>query len=278
MALKGKSISLDGLTFNVYDDEGKGPAVLLLHGFPDSSSLWRHQIGPLQKQGYRVIAPDLRGFGDSAKPPREQAYDLRQALIPDVLGILKSLQVPRVHVIGHDWGAVLGWTLAAAVPNVVASLVAMSVGHPSAYKDPPLAQREKSWYILFFQFRSAELALPAHDWKLFRQWSGDHCDTDARIADLQRPGALTAALNWYRMNAHPERSVADTKLPIIQVPTTGLWSDGDLHLVEGPMKKSGEFVEAGRWKYQPVSGASHWMQIDRPDAINTILLAHLARA
>ena len=275
MAFHTVPVTVAGLNFNVVD-EGKGNStVLLLHGFPDSSYLWRYQIPALVSAGYRVIAPDLRGFGASDKPPKESSYDLRQSLLPDVVGILTTLGVPKVHVISHDWGAALGWALAAAAPQMVQSLVAMSVAHPGAFKNPPLAQREKSWYILFFQFRTAELALPAHDWRLFRQWSGDHPEAKQWIADLSRPGALVAALNWYRANAHPERSLADVPLPIIQAPTLGVWSTGDLHLVEGPMKDSGAFVAPGRYRYERVDGATHWLMLDRPDFTNDMLLGFL---
>jgi pimeloyl-ACP methyl ester carboxylesterase len=276
MAFTSVPVTVAGLTFNVVD-EGKGAStVLLLHGFPDSSYLWRYQIPALTNAGYRVIAPDLRGFGASAKPAKESAYDLRQSLIPDVLGILQAMGIARAHVISHDWGAALGWALAAGAPQIVQSLVAMSVAHPGAFKNPPITQREKSWYILFFQFRSAEVALPAHDWRLFRQWSGDHSEIKQWIADLSRPGALVAALNWYRANAHPERSLADVTLPIIQVPTLGVWSTGDLHLVEGPMEASGAFVAPGRFQYRRVEDASHWLMLDRPDFVNDMLLGFLA--
>lgn len=274
-------VPVGGLTFHVLDEgqaQGSPDRVaLLLHGFPNSSKLWRHQIPALQAAGFRVVAPDLRGFGESDRPTKEAAYDLREHLVKDVLGLLQALGLPRVNVIGHDWGAVLGWALAAAVPQVVRSLVAMSVGHPAAYKDPPLAQREKSWYILFFQFRRAEEALRQHDWRLFRQWTGDYTRTevDAWIADLERPGALVAALNWYRTNAHPERSLADVDLPTITVPTLGLWSEGDVHLVEEPMKRSGQFVAAGRWRYERVAQASHWLQLDQPAVVNKLLLDFL---
>jgi pimeloyl-ACP methyl ester carboxylesterase len=275
MAFNAVPVTVAGLKFNVVD-EGKGAqTVLLLHGFPDSSYLWRNQIPRLVNAGYRVIAPDLRGFGGSDKPQKESLYELRQFLIPDVLGILHALGAGKVHLISHDWGAALGWALAAAKPDVVQSLVAMSVAHPRAFKQPPIIQREKSWYILFFQFRSAEMALPARDWQLFRQWGGNHSEAAQQIADLSRPGALVAALNWYRANAHPERSLADVELPTIQVPTMGVWSAGDLHLVEGPMRDSGEFVAKGLYRYERVDGASHWLMLDRPDYVTDMLLNFL---
>jgi pimeloyl-ACP methyl ester carboxylesterase len=130
-------------------DEGTGPAVVLLHGFPDSSALWRHQIPVLVEAGYRVIAPDLRGFGASDRPADVDAYRL-EASVADVLTILDQRRIERADVVGHDWGAALGWALAGFVPDRVRSLVAVSVGHPAGYFTDTLRQREMSWYMLFF--------------------------------------------------------------------------------------------------------------------------------
>jgi pimeloyl-ACP methyl ester carboxylesterase len=131
-------LTVNGLSFHVID-EGDGPAVLLLHGFPDSSALWRHQVPALVDAGYRVIAPDLRGFGASDRPEGVAAYAM-PTLVADVLGIIDTLDVERADVVGHDWGSGLGWTLAAVVPERVRRLVALSVGHPAGYftrRDPP---------------------------------------------------------------------------------------------------------------------------------------------
>ena len=130
-------------------DEGSGSAVVLLHGFPDSSALWRHQIPVLVEAGYRVIVPDLRGFGASDRPADVDAYRL-EASVADVLAILDQRGIERADVVGHDWGAALGWALAGFVPDRVWSLVAVSVGHPAGYFTDTLRQREMSWYMLFF--------------------------------------------------------------------------------------------------------------------------------
>jgi pimeloyl-ACP methyl ester carboxylesterase len=140
-------ISVNELSFHVVD-EGLGPAVLLLHGFPDSSALWRYQIGPLVDSGRRVIAPDLRGFGASARPIDVGAYTV-PALLGDVLGILDALGVEQADVVGHDWGAALGWALAGAAPQRVRRLVALSVGHPAGYFTDAIRQRELFWCMLF---------------------------------------------------------------------------------------------------------------------------------
>ena len=143
-------IDADGVGIEVHD-EGSGPAVVLLHGWPDSHRMWRHQIAALAAAGFHVIAPDLRGFGASDRPDTVAAYSMRNA-VGDVLAVLDHLGVERAHVVGHDWGAALAWTLAAFVPDRVDHLVVLSVGHPQAVRAAGLAQREKSWYMLLFQF------------------------------------------------------------------------------------------------------------------------------
>jgi pimeloyl-ACP methyl ester carboxylesterase len=123
----------DGLTLAV-QDEGQGQPVLLLHGFPDSSHLWRDQVAALVKAGMRAIVPDLRGFGESDKPASVEEYALVRS-VSDVIAVLDGLGLQRSHVVGHDWGAVVGWVLAAAAPERVNRLVAMSVGHPNALRE-----------------------------------------------------------------------------------------------------------------------------------------------
>jgi pimeloyl-ACP methyl ester carboxylesterase len=140
----------DGVDLAVLDD-GEGVAVLLLHGFPDSSQLWRHQISALVGAGMRAIAPDLRGFGESERPEGVEEYAIARS-VADMVAVLDALGVERAHVVGHDWGAGLAWALAAYVPARVERLVVMSVGHPNTLRRPSIAQREKGWYQLLFQF------------------------------------------------------------------------------------------------------------------------------
>jgi pimeloyl-ACP methyl ester carboxylesterase len=265
-------IEVDGVRLEVAT-EGTGPAVLLLHGFPDTHQLWRHQLPALQAAGFRTIAPDLRGFGASDKPG---SYDLG-AHVRDLLGVLDRLEVPAAHVIGHDWGAALGWRLAALASDRVSSLAALSVGHPGALSRAGLAQREKSWYMLLFQFEGvAEQWLSADDFANLRQWSG-HPDADAVAARLAAPGALTAALGIYRDSLPPSWLVArPPSLPPITAPTLGVWSSGDRFLLEEPMIASREYV-TGPWTYARVEDAGHWMQLDQPDAVNQLLVDFLTR-
>ena len=267
-------LQVGGVSLHVVE-EGNGPVVLLLHGFPDSSHLWRHQIPALTSAGFRTIAPDLRGFGNSDRPEETEAYAL-PLILQDLTGILDHLNIERAHVVGHDWGAAAGWVLAALHPERVNRLVALSVGYPVAFTKAGLDQREKSWYMLLFQFRGiAEELLMRENWKLFRDLARHHPETEKWIEDLKRPGALTAALNWYRANVSPEMWHQERQmLPNVQTSTLGVWSSGDVYLTEAQMLRSSECV-AGSWRYERVEGASHWMQLDQPEYVNGIVVSFL---
>ena len=256
-------------------DEGEGDAVLLLHGFPDSSRLWRHQIPALVGAGLRAIAPDLRGFGESDKPEAVEEYAIARS-VADMVAVLDALELERAHVVGHDWGAGLAWALAAYVPERVERLVVMSVGHPNTLRAPSIRQREKAWYQLLFQFTGvAEELIQRDDWKLFREMLGDAADRDRYLADLSRPGALTAGLNWYRANASPEQELRRTRpFPAVGVPTLGIWSSGDNYLTEDGMVRSADHV-TGAWRYERIEGAGHWLQLDAPERVNELLLEFL---
>ena len=185
-----------------YEVTGEGRPVVLLHGFPDSGRLWRHQIAPLADAGFKVIVPDMRGYGASDKPTEVDAYNILY-LVADVGAVLDDVGVERAHVVGHDWGAAVAWALAAMVPDRVDHLVALSVGHPATFRAGGYEQHEKSWYMLLFQFPGiAEQWLSNDGWANFRDWAG-HPDADAVIAEVEANGSLTPALNWYRANIPP---------------------------------------------------------------------------
>lgn len=265
-----KQVTINNLSFS-FIDEGDGPVVLFLHGFPDSSHLWRKQIPAFLKAGYRAIAPDQRGFGASDKPVEIEAYQLPK-LANDAIGLLDKLKIERAHIVGHDWGSVVGWLIAAMYPNRVERFVPISVGHPAIFTDFTTEQFEKSWYILLFQFQDvAEQMLKKNDWALFKAWSHHHPEHEKWIEDMERPGALSAALNWYRANLAPESLPAmPLQIPPIQVPTFGIWSSGDVLLTEEQMKRSGEKV-TGEWCYEKVE-ASHWVPLDQPDVLSELIL------
>jgi pimeloyl-ACP methyl ester carboxylesterase len=267
------SVETDRGRFPVVD-YGAGAPVVLLHGFPDTRHLWRYQVPALAAAGYRVIAPDMRGFGDAPRPEGVEAYQLFEP-VSDVLALLDALDVDRSRVVGHDWGAATAWILAAYNPERVERLVALSVGAPGTSGRFTVEQIRKAWYFYFFQFEAAEAWLRHDDWALFRAWTDGEGDTERNIELLSRPGALTAALNWYRANVRP-KPPAESRAgyPDIACPTLGVWSDGDRYLTEGYMRGSAEKV-AGEWRYERVTGASHWLQLDRPRRVNELLVEFL---
>jgi pimeloyl-ACP methyl ester carboxylesterase len=256
-------------------DYGDGPVVLMLHGFPDSRHLWRYQVPALAEAGFRVVAPDMRGFGDAPKPGPVEAYAVPNAA-EDVMRILGSLEVENVRLVGHDWGAAVAWLLAATQPDTVERLVALSVGAPGNSGSQTVEQRERSWYFYFFQFEEvAEAWLRHDDWRLFREWSRGDGDQDRYIANLSRPGALTAALNWYRANVRPEPpEERGADYPDVTCPVLGVWSDRDHYLTEEQMTASTEKVD-GPWQYERVSDASHWLMLDKPGELNDTLTEFL---
>jgi pimeloyl-ACP methyl ester carboxylesterase len=258
-----------------YEVTGQGPPVVLLHGWPDSGRLWRHQVPALAAAGFQVVVPDLRGYGRSDKPEDVEAYSMG-LLAGDVMAILAELKIARAHLVGHDWGAALAWGLASLAPTIVDHLAVLSVGHPATFRRTA-RQREKSWYMLLFQFPGiAERWLTEDNWVNFRSWIR-HPDADQVIAELQAAGSLTPGLNWYRANVPPESWVAPPlALPPVQAPTMGVWSSGDPALTEVQMTDSAENV-AGQWRYERLDGPGHWMQLEAPDQVNALLLDFLPR-
>ena len=265
-------VEVDGVGIE-YQVAGQGRPVVLLHGFPDSGGLWRHQVPALAAAGFQVIVPDLRGYGGSAKPDTVEAYSL-PLLAGDVLAILAEQQIGRAHLVGHDWGAAIAWVLASLAPDRVDHLVAMSVGNPVTFLRT-FEQRQMSWYMLLFQFPGiAERWLTKDNWAGLRDWAR-HPDAGQVIADLEATGSLTPGLNWYRANLPPESWAGPPpQLPPVQASTMGIWSTGDFALSEVQMTDSASNV-AGPWRYGRLDGPGHWMQLDAPGQINQLLLDFL---
>jgi pimeloyl-ACP methyl ester carboxylesterase len=264
----GQFVPVNGVTLYV-EDEGLGAPVLLVHGWPDSARVWRYQVPFLTERGFRVIAPDLRGFGRSERPYPVAAYALRNA-VADLVALLDAKGIGRAHLVGHDWGAAVAWLMAILHPDRVERLVVLSVPHPLAPRT--MRQYEMAWYQLFFQFEGvAEAHIVHDDWRFFRQLTRGDGDLDQYLEDLARPGALTASLGWYRANLAPREPGAMPTLPPVKAPTLGVWSTRDHYLDGARMKASGTFVQA-QWQYVQIEDASHWLQLDAPNELNQLLL------
>ncbi|WP_182347071.1 alpha/beta fold hydrolase [Tomitella gaofuii] len=250
-----------------------GEPVLLLHGFPESFDEWRAVAPLLTAAGLRVIAPDQRGYSPGARPPAVEDY-LIDNLVDDVLGILDRFGAGRAHIVGHDWGASVAWTLAAQRPERVATLTAVSVPHlasfRSALKNDP-DQRRKSQYMQVFREEGrAEEALLADGARRFREMFGGAVPADLIDAHLDRLGTragLVAALNWYRAMT-PEMS----KLPPVDVPTTYVWGTEDVALGRTGAEACGDHVTAD-YLFVPLEGIGHWIPEEAPARLAAEILA-----
>jgi len=253
-------VQRDGLHFHV-ERRGHGPAVLLLHGFPDSVQLWSAVAPRLEAAGFHVIAIDQRGCGASEAPRGPQFYRIDR-LVGDVTGLLKALGIhDRVRVMGHDWGAVVTWCLAITRPETLRSAVAISVGHPTEYARAGLEQKRKGLYTIGWQFPVlAERWLAANDWARMRHWLRQHPDPESCLRNLARPGRLTAGLNWYRANL---QSMLLKPWPKCTVPMLGIWGTEDHCLAEDQMANSAHRV-SGTWRYERIEGAGHWLPLEEP--------------
>lgn len=271
---------MNGLGFHVVE-KGDGPLVLLLHGFPEFWYAWRHQIPALAAAGFRVVAPDLRGYNLSGKPRGIASYGV-ETLAADVAALVKGLGEESAFVAGHDWGGALAWYLPLLHPGLVRRLAILNAPHPGAFRRElkrSAVQRKKSSYILFFQLPwLPEKKIRGNDFALLSKMLrrdpvrlGAFTDEDvARYREaLARPGALTAALNWYRAALrHPPRLPRERRT--IDVPTLVVWGEKDRYL--GPALAEG----LERWvpdvTVERIPDASHWVQADAPERVNELLV------
>ena len=261
--------------------EGKGPLVLLLHGFPETSRAWRKQI-PALAERFRVVAPDLRGYGGSDKPRGIAAYRT-SVVADDIVGLIHAFDAERAHVVGHDWGGGVAWTLATVHPEVVDRLAVLNCPHPAVMQRALRSnwvQIRKSWYIFAFQlpwlpewaFRrdGAKALKDALRRSTKRPDTFSEADLDAYARAFSAPGAATAAINYYR-------AAARSRVPPgkIKAPTLLIWGVDDIALgIELTRGMDGLFEHEPRIEYVPDS--SHWVMEERPEVVNRLLLEFLA--
>jgi pimeloyl-ACP methyl ester carboxylesterase len=251
---------------------GSGPTILLLHGFPDAADVWAGLAPRLQREGYRLVIPDLRGFGSSGRPEDQSAYALGNG-VDDVLAILDATAPEGAAIIGHDWGGLLAWHAAAHEPARIRWLTSLCAPHPNAFRAAPLEQRRRSWYMFLFCLPGiAEGALRANDWALFRAWAaegGMPPDViERRVRALDGPGALTAALSWYRANL-PIPTAAD-----VSVPSLVLHGRDDPYVIEEVVAAS---VDSTSGPYEmDVLDAGHWFPLTHPDEVADLVLRFAA--
>jgi pimeloyl-ACP methyl ester carboxylesterase len=282
-ALRHQRIAADGIQLHVVA-AGKGPPVILLHGFPENWHSWRKQIPVLVAAGFSVLAPDLRGYNLSDRPAAQSAYRLEH-LVRDVAALVRATGHPRSHIIGHDWGGVIAWAFAGQYPELVDKLVVLNAPHLKIYFKKVRYPRQmlRSWYVLFFLMpRLPEFVLSAKNYRAVREMfrrspaskkAFSDEDTEQYIQALASPGALTAALNYYRANIRPAdmRRFVDT-MPI-KAETLVIW--GELDPALGIELLDGLDEVAPNVCIHRVAQSSHWVQNEAPAEVNRMLVNFL---
>ncbi len=282
-SVPGRKVKVNGVNYHVGEQGSGDKVVLMLHGMPDTSGVWRYQIPALVKAGYRVIAPDMLGYGLTDKPIDPKRYAGEQ-MIGDMLALIDALGLQQMDVVGHDWGGFISWELALNVPERFRRHLVISTGNSSASLTMPQSAEEvkANWYMYLNTQAAAAALYAANDGEFFKKiLMPTHPEIDEVWSRLQDPQQMIGMLNWDRGN-----NVADYYLAAItgqiparrcQVPTLGIWSSSDAYLWETQMTDSSQSMDA-EWRYQRIDGGSHWVMLDHPQPVNELMLEWLAKS
>jgi len=267
----------DGLTFDVAErGPVDGEVVLLLHGYPETKESWEEVAPALADAGYRVLAPDQRGYSPRARPRGRRQYTIER-LNGDVLALADAAGADRFHVIGHDWGGILAWALGTSHPARLASLTSLATPHPSAFARSLVSSTQilRSWYILFYQLP----LLPELSGRggpgsaVFRRAlvrSGLSPERADRYVEVLRSGAAGPAVNWYRgLPLAPPSTFGP-----VAVPTLYVYAGADFALSRRAADETARFV-TGDYRYEVVEGASHWLPEEHAEQITPTILDFL---
>ena len=271
-----QSWSVSGFDFTV-DTAGpdSGEPVLLLHGFPQTRHMWRHQLRALASAGYRGVAPDQRGYSAWARPPKVESYRT-DLLTADALSLMDICGARRFHLVGHDWGGQIAWLVAAQNPDRVATLTMLSRPHPAAFarsmaEDPEQATRSR--HHKTFRQADAVERLREDNFKVLRTAIEREgiapADVDVHFRVLGEPGALEAAVNWYRAN-----NIAGATIPAVSVPTLYIWGTEDGSVGRYTAELTKQFV-SGPYRFEEIEGGGHFVVDQFPERIAELLIAHL---
>jgi pimeloyl-ACP methyl ester carboxylesterase len=259
------------------------PPVILLHGFPEFWYGWRHQIPALAAAGFRVTAPDMRGYNTSDKPRCVVEYRIEK-LVADLVGLIDHVG-GHAHVVGHDWGGIVAWYTAMWAPQKVKRLVILNAAHPAAYLRELRRPRQllKSWYVFGFQLSwLPEAIIRSNDFRLLRKLFSKEpvrdeafsaTDIDRYVEAFRQPGALTSAINYYRAALRSGPDKLKRRIIPIHIPTLLIWGEKDRYMV----KETTEGLESlvPHLQVRRFPNATHWIQHDEPERVNALLVEHL---
>lgn len=279
-------VRANGLRFSLLE-EGEGDRLALcLHGFPELGYSWRHQLPLLARLGYRVWAPDLRGYGASDRPRGTRAYAI-ETLMDDVEGLIEAAGAERATIVAHDWGGIIAWWLAMRRPARVERLACLNIAHPMPIRREMFRLRQLSrlWYVVAFQIPGlAERSLSEDGHRrldnafLSTSVQPDRfTEEDLRVyrEAAAQPGALTAMLSYYRayVRGGGLRRQLALGCPVIEAPTLLIWGEHDVAQDKATTVGTGAWVRDLTVRYLPDAG--HWVQQEAPEAVNAILEAWL---
>lgn len=278
MTTRIRGFEHDDLRFEV-DDHGPidGETVVLLHGFPQTSRSWETVRSLLNAGGYRTLTFDQRGYAPGARPRGRFAYRM-SALVGDVVALVNEAGGHPVHLVGHDWGAAVSWTMAAQLPALVRTLTAVSVPHPHAFLRSMLSSNQalRSWYMAFFQIPGfSELVFrhfPSRARVILRETGMTREQLQRVQKDIVEGGALTGGINWYR--AMP--FAMPWTIGKVPVPTTYVWSEGDIALSRRCAELCERYV-TGPYTFEALGG-THWIPEEQPERLTEIIVARARRA
>lgn len=268
----------DGLVFDVTDSgPADGPVVVLLHGYPENRTSWERITPLLVEAGFRVLAPDQRGYSPRARPLKRRAYAMPE-LVADIDALVDASGAAKVHLVGHDWGGGVAWAYATAHPDRLHTVTSLTTPHPRAMQRSLVRSTQllHSWYMLFFQLpRLPELAYRGSGMPMRRalQRSGLPAEVIGRYVDpLQQPGAARAAINWYR--GLPFSRPLSGK---VQVPTLYVYATKDQFLGRRAAELTRDEV-AAPYRFEVLEGATHWLPEENSEVVARLLLDHFATA
>ena len=280
MTITTRDITANGLTFRCREAGTGGEPVVLLHGFPETSHSWLKLMPLLVENGYRCLAPDQRGYSPGARPEGVENYRT-DLLVDDVMALADAAGFDRFHLVAHDWGAGVGWRVVARYPERIASWTALSIPHPASYgrafrEDPD--QQAKSQYILFFQEPgAAEAALLADNAAMLKTvWDKHDPEEVAEYLDtFTQPGAMTAALNWYRAAFGLEGGQGLGDEFTVGLPTLTIWGNQDMAVGRSTTLTHSQYM-TGYNRFVELD-AGHWLIQEKFPEVSAEILAHLKR-
>ena len=278
-------VKVNGIRMH-YVTMGNGSLIVLLHGFPEFWYSWRYQIPTLSKQ-FKVVAPDMRGYGETEKPVKIDAYKIEK-VVKDIVELIHGLGYEKATIAGHDWGGIIAWSIAMMAPDIVEKLIIMNAPHPAVYikhMHKNIKQILRSWYVFFFLIKGVpELILSSNNYKTLktsllkssvRKESFTEKDIESYVSSW-KSGGISGGINYYRANLNLRywSNSNAVSFPKIKVPVLQIWAECDVFLGKELTKNTQEFIDAS-YPLHLIPNCGHWLQQEASDEVNGAMIKFL---